>query len=207
MGRERKVIGRSIPMVTQLAKLLAFCTIFTASAASAAEDAAPKVLFQTNLGEIIFELDREHAPATVANFLRYVTEGHFDGTVFYRVVPGFVIQAGSFDAEGKPRGVHDPIPLETATTASNARGTMAMGHGDDPNSARAEFFINLVDNKAIDRQPDDFDNKTGYAVFGHVASGMDVVDAIAALPLGGVGPFPGAAPLTPAVIQKASVLK
>jgi cyclophilin family peptidyl-prolyl cis-trans isomerase len=192
----------------RIVKLLAFAgTTFAVSAAYAAEDAAPKVSFQTNLGEIVFELDREHAPATVANFLRYVTEGHFDGTVFYRVVPGFVIQAGSFDAEGKPRGVHDPIPLETATTPSNTRGTMAMGHGDDPNSARAEFFINLADNKALDRQPDDLDNKTGFAAFGHVASGMDVVDAIAALPLGGVGPFPGAAPLTPAVIQKASVLK
>jgi cyclophilin family peptidyl-prolyl cis-trans isomerase len=208
MGRERKDGSRPIQRVGQVAQLLAFAaSMFAAGIASAAEDAAPKVLFQTSLGEITFELDREHAPLTVANFLRYVTEGHFDGTVFYRVVPGFVIQAGSFDAQGKPRGVHDPIPLETATTASNARGTMAMGHGDDPNSARAEFFINLVDNKAIDRQPDDLDNKTGYAVFGHVASGMDVVDAIAALPLGGVGPFPGAAPLTPAVIQKASVLK
>ena len=192
----------------RIAKLFVFAgTIFAVSIASAAEDAAPKVSFQTSLGEIIFELDREHAPATVANFLRYVTEGHFDGTVFYRVVPGFVIQAGSFDAEGKPRGVHDPIPLETATTPSNARGTMAMGHGDDPNSARAEFFINLANNKALDRQPDDSDNKTGFAAFGHVASGMDVVDAIAALPLGGPGPFPGAAPLTPVVIQKASVLK
>ena len=192
----------------RVAKPFAFAaTIFAAGMAFAAEDAAPKVSFQTSLGEIIFELDREHAPATVANFLRYVNEGHFDGTVFYRVVPGFVIQAGSFDAEGKPRGVHEPIPLETATTPSNTRGTMAMGHDDDPNSARAEFFINLANNKALDRMPDDMDNKTGFAAFGHVASGMDVVDAIAALPLGGPGPFPGAAPLTPVVIQKAAVLK
>ena len=197
-----------IRALNRIAKLAAFAaTIFAASAALAAEDAAPRVSFQTSLGEITFELDREHAPLTVANFLRYVTEGHFDGTVFYRVVPGFVIQAGSFDAEGKPRGVHDPIPLEAATTPSNARGTMAMGHGDDPNSARAEFFINLADNKAIDRRPDDFDNKTGFAAFGHVVTGMDVVDAIAALPLGGPGPFPGAAPLTPVVIQKASILQ
>ena len=197
-----------IRTLKRIAMLAAFAgTIFAAGAAFAAEDAAPRVSFQTSLGEIIFELDRERAPVTVANFLGYVMEGHFDGTVFYRVVPGFVIQAGSFDAEGKPRGVHDPIPLETATTLSNARGTMAMGHGDDPNSARAEFFINLVDNKAIDRRPDDFENKTGFAVFGHVATGMDIVDAIAALPLGGPGPFPGAAPLTPVVIQKASILK
>jgi cyclophilin family peptidyl-prolyl cis-trans isomerase len=197
-----------IRALQRIGKLAAFAgTIFAASATLAADDAAPRVSFQTSLGDIVFELDREHAPITVANFVRYVIEGHFDGTVFYRVVPGFIIQAGSFDAEGKPRGVHDPIPLETATTLSNARGTMAMGHGDDPNSARAEFFINLVDNKAIDRRPDDFESKTGFATFGHVVSGMDVVDAIAALPLGGPGPFPGAAPLMPVVIQKASVLK
>jgi cyclophilin family peptidyl-prolyl cis-trans isomerase len=194
--------------VQRMAKLAVFAGIlFAGSVTRAADDAAPRVSFQTSLGEIIFELDPEHAPITVANFLRYVTEGHFDGTVFYRVVPGFVIQAGSFDAEGNPRGVHDPIPLETATTPSNARGTMAMGHGDDPNSARAEFFINLVDNKAIDRRPDDYENKTGYATFGRVVSGMDIVDAIAALPLGGPGPFPGAAPLMPVVIQSASILK
>jgi cyclophilin family peptidyl-prolyl cis-trans isomerase len=186
--------------------LLAGLLVF-APTTLAAQDAAPKVSIATSMGDIVLELDREHAPAAVDNFLRYAKEGHFDGTVFYRVVPGFVIQAGSFDAQGKPRGVHDPIPLETATSASNLRGTITMAHGDEPNSARAEFFINLADNKALDRQPDDQDNKTGFAVFGHVVEGLDVVDRIASTPLGGgYGPFADAAPATPVMILKVMIL-
>jgi cyclophilin family peptidyl-prolyl cis-trans isomerase len=152
------------------------------------------------------ELDAEHTPATVANFLRYAKEGHFDGTVFYRVVPGFVIQAGSIDAEGKQRPTHDSIPLETANSPSNTRGTIAMARGDEPGSATAEFFINLADNTALDRQVDDHDNKTGYAAFGHVVDGMDVVNRIASVPLmGGFGPFPDAAPAMPVTIIRVTV--
>jgi cyclophilin family peptidyl-prolyl cis-trans isomerase len=180
---------------------LAFVSM-TALVASAAV-ATPTATLQTSLGDIVLELDREHTPATVENFVRYAKEGHFNGTVFYRVVPGFVIQAGSYDAMGKPRGVHEPIPLETANAQHHLRGTIAMGHGDDPNSARAEFFINLADQPTFDRLPEDMDNKTGYAAFGHVVGGMEVVDAISMVPLGGgIGPFADAAPLTPVVIQK-----
>jgi cyclophilin family peptidyl-prolyl cis-trans isomerase len=168
--------------------------------------ATPTATLFTSMGAIVVELDREHTPATADNFVRYAKEGHFDGTVFYRVVPGFVIQAGSYDAMGKPRDVHDPIPLETANARSNLRGTIAMGHGDEPNSARAEFFINLADAKGLDRQPDDMDNKTGFAAFGHVIGGMDVVDRISKVPLGGgVGPFADAAPVTAVVIQKVMI--
>jgi cyclophilin family peptidyl-prolyl cis-trans isomerase len=165
--------------------------------------AAPTATMQTSMGDIVLELDREHTPATVDNFIRYAKEGHFDGTVFYRVVPGFVIQAGSYDATGKPRPVHDPIPLETAKAQSNLRGTIAMGRAAEPDSARAEFFINLADTAGLDRLPDDMDNKTGYAAFGHVVGGMEVVDAISMVPLGGgIGPFGDAAPVTPVIIQK-----
>ena len=165
--------------------------------------AAPTATMQTSMGDIVLELDREHTPATVDNFIRYAKEGHFDGTVFYRVVPGFVIQAGSYDATGKPRPVHDPIPLETAKAQSNLRGTIAMGRAAEPDSARAEFFINLADTPGLDRLPDDMDNKTGYAAFGHVVGGMEVVDAISMVPLGGgIGPFGDAAPVTPVIIQK-----
>jgi cyclophilin family peptidyl-prolyl cis-trans isomerase len=167
---------------------------------------APRATIETSLGNIVVELDAEHTPGTVANFAQYAREGHFDGTVFYRVVPGFVIQAGSFDAQGQPRGVHDPIPLETANASPNLRGTITMARDDEPNSARAEFFINLADNKSLDHQPDDHDNKTGFAPFGHVVEGMDVVDRIAQLPLnGGIGPFPDAAPATPVVIMKVTI--
>jgi cyclophilin family peptidyl-prolyl cis-trans isomerase len=167
----------------------------------------PRVSFQTSMGEIVLELDREHAPATVDNFLRYAREGHYDGMVFYRVVPRFVIQAGSYDAKGNHRPTHDPIPLEANNKLSNTRGSVAMARQDEPNSATAEFFIDLSDLKGLDQAPDDSENKTGYAVFGHVVGGMDVVDAIAQVPLGGDGPFPAAAPTTPITIQKVTIIE
>ncbi len=171
-----------------------------------AQSPAPRATIETSMGNIVIELDAEHTPATVANFERYAREGHFDGTVVYRVAPGFVIQAGSSDAQGNTRDVHDPIPLETAAAGSNLRGTVAMARADDPTSATAEFFINLADNTGLDHQPDDHDNKTGYAVFGHVVEGMDVVDRIAMVPLmGGVGPFPDAAPAMPVTIVKVTI--
>jgi peptidyl-prolyl cis-trans isomerase A (cyclophilin A) len=194
--------------VTRTAKLiLALASGFLlAPLPLAAQDAAPRVSMETSLGTIVFELDREHTPASVDNFLRYAKEGHFDGTVFYRVVPGFVIEAGSLDAAGKGRGVHEPIPLESANAQSNARGTITMAHGDEPDSATAEFFINLADNKGLDRMPDDHDNKTGYAAFGRVIEGMDVVDSIAKVPLnGGYGPFGDAAPAMPVTIVKVTI--
>jgi len=171
-----------------------------------AQTPAPRATIQTSMGNIVVELDAEHTPATVANFVLYAKEGHFDGTMIYRVAPGFVIQMGSIDAQGMSRTVHDPIPLETANAASNLRGTISMARADDPNSATAEFFINLADNSGLDHMADDHDNKTGYATFGHVVEGMDVVDRIAMVPLmGGVGPFPDADPATPVTITKVTV--
>lgn len=169
--------------------------------------AAPQVLIQTSLGNITVALDPAHAPGTVQNFLRYVTEGHYDGTVFYRVVPGFVIQAGSYDADVHYRSVHGDIPLEANTGLKNLRGTIAMARQADPDTANAEFFINLADNADLDHHADDPGNTTGYAVFGKVVSGMDVVDKIAAVPLGDHGPMPGAAPVDPVVIEKVSVVQ
>ena len=159
----------------------------------------PKVVISTDMGDIEIQLDAVHAPLTVANFLRYAHEGHYDGTIFYRVVAGFVIQAGSWEPNLQTRAVHSPIPLEAGL--SNLRGTIAMARGDTPASATAEFFINLVDNPALDRQASDSANTTGYAVFGQVVAGMDVVDKIAAVPVGDHGPFAGAAPVTPVVIN------
>ncbi len=166
----------------------------------------PNVIIQTSMGDIGLVLDRAHAPQSVDNFLRYVTEGHYDGTLVYRVVPGFVIQAGSFDSATNTRPTHDPIPLEANNGLSNVRGTIAMARMNDPNSATAEFFINLADNTRLDHQADDTGNTTGYAVFGHVVSGMDVVDKIAAVPLGDGGPMPGAWPLEPVTIEKVSIV-
>ncbi len=168
--------------------------------------AEPTVAIDTSMGTIVIDLDRAHAQKTVDNFLRYVSEGHYDGTLVYRIAPGFVIQAGSYDSPTHSRPVHDPIPLEAGNGLSNRRGTMAMARQSDPDSATAEFFINLADNARLDRQPGDADGTTGYAVFGRVVSGMDVVDKIASVPIGVGGPMPGAWPQTPITIQRVRIL-
>ncbi len=161
---------------------------------------------ETSLGTITATLDDTHAPKTVANFVRYAREGHFDGTVIYRVVPGFVIQMGSYDAKGNAKPAHAAIALETAGGLTNARGTLSMARSD-PNSATAEFFINLSDNASLDPDASAPANTTGYAVFGHVTGGMDVVDKIVAVPLGGsAGPFPPeASPMEPVTITRVTV--
>jgi cyclophilin family peptidyl-prolyl cis-trans isomerase len=181
--------------------------VLAAAPARAQDTPTPRVIIETSKGDMLVQLDREHTPKTVENFLRYVKEGHYDGTVFYRVVPGFIIQAGSYDAEGKPRPVSDGIPLETATSQSNVRGTITLAHGDEPDSGRAEFFINLGNNTGLDRKPEDMDNKTGFAAFGRVIEGMNVATAISMVPaMGGIGPFPDAAPVMPVTINKITIL-
>ena len=173
---------------------------------AAAQSAPPYVALLTTMGSIVVRLDPEHAPASVANFLRYVNEKHFDDTLFYRVVPGFVIQAGSYGLDGKSRPTHESIPLEANNGLKNVRGAISMARNDDPNSADAEFFIVLADNPGLDHKPDDPGNTTGYAVFGRVVQGMDIVDMIAGVPLGGTGPFGAAAPGTPVVINRTLLL-
>jgi cyclophilin family peptidyl-prolyl cis-trans isomerase len=175
---------------------------------SAAATASPEARMETNMGTIVIALDADKSPATVANFIRYAKEGHYNGTIFYRVVPDFVIQAGSLGADGKWRPVHKPIPLETASDLSNKRGTIAMAREEKPASALAEFFINLSDDNArgLDRKAMEAPNTAGYAVFGHVTAGMDVVDAIAHVPLGGGrGSFPDNDPKKSVIIKKVTI--
>lgn len=168
----------------------------------------PKLLIATSMGDITLQLDSVRAPKSVANVLRYVREKHYDNTAFYRVAHGFVIQMGSFDANGKGRGIHPgPVPLEANNGLSNLRGTVAMARAEEPDSATAEFFINLADNLPLDHKADDAANTTGYAVFGQVLSGMDVVDAIGQVPTGDNGPMPGQAPVTPIIVKKVTLLK
>ncbi|MGN6516903.1 MAG: peptidylprolyl isomerase [Rhizomicrobium sp.] len=173
-----------------------------AAASAAGAQAAQQAVIDTSLGTVTVTLDAQRAPRTVANFIRYANEKHFDGTVFYRVVPGALIQAGSYDADGSPRGgIHAPIPFEGGNGLKNARGSIAMAHGDDPDSATAEFFIDIAPLPSLDHDA----ANTGFTVFGQVTGGMDVVDKIAALPLGGKGPFEGAAPLTPVTIRTVQI--
>ena len=177
------------------------------AAPAAPQEPPPRVSLQTSMGQIVLELNRERAPLTVANFLRYVMEGHFNNTVIYRVVPRFVIQGGSVGANGNGKPVHEPIPLEANNGLPNLRGTITMARSSDPASATAEFFINLVDNPGLNQEAGDTENRTGYAVFGRVVSGMEAVDLITQMPLGGgYGPFPANAPLIPVIIRSATIL-
>ena len=170
--------------------------------------AQPEARIETSLGTIVILLENDKAPATVANFIRYAKQGHFNNTVIYRIVPGFVIQAGSMKTDGTWKQAGKPIPLETATGLSNKRGAIAMARDDKPGSATAEFFIDLADTdaQALDAKAGAAPNTTGYAVFGSVTAGMEVVDAIVAVPLGGgKGFFPANYPKTAIIIKKVTI--
>ncbi len=132
------------------------------------------VVIETSKGTIEVELDRESAPVTVENFATYVNEGFYDGTVFHRVINGFMVQGGGFTPEGTQKETHPPIILESSNGLKNKRGTVAMARTMDPDSATSQFFISVADNSFLDYSP----GNPGYAVFGKVVSGMDTVDKI-----------------------------
>ncbi len=136
------------------------------------------VTLETSMGNIVIELDRQAAPVTVKNFLEYAEAGFYDGTIFHRVIPGFMIQAGGFTADLKRKNTRSPIVNEAWNSRSNTRGTIAMARYSDPNSATSQFFINHIDNAPLNYVDSEH---AGYAVFGKVTQGMDVVDAIAAV--------------------------
>ena len=164
-----------------------------------------QVKFETTQGNFVVQLDKAKAPVTVANFLTYVKEGFYDGTVFHRVIPGFMAQGGGFTTDFKQKPVHDPIKNEANNGLLNKRGSIAMARTSDPNSATAQFFINFIDNTFLN-----FSSPTpkgwGYTVFGEVVEGMDVVDGFGKIPTGSGGPFPTDVPKTPVVINKATVI-
>jgi cyclophilin family peptidyl-prolyl cis-trans isomerase len=138
----------------------------------------PTLAFSTTAGDFTVELAATEAPESVANFLQYAADGHFDGTLFHRVIPGFMIQGGGFASGLEQKPTRPPIRNEAANGLRNSRGTLAMARTSDIHSATSQFFINLSDNDFLDHAPGNY----GYAVFGRVTSGMDVVDAIAAVP-------------------------
>jgi len=163
---------------------------------------AQKVRLDTSMGPIVIELDAAKAPKSVANFVEYVKAGHYDGTIFHRVIPDFMIQGGGFTPEMQQKPTRAPIPLEARNGLSNVRGSVAMARTSDPNSATAQFFINIKDNAFLDAA--NARDGAGYTVFGKVVSGMDVVDKIWAVPTGNKGPFQNV-PVTPVLIRKASL--
>ena len=177
----------------------------SAAAPAAAAAEGPRVAFETTQGSFVLELDRSSAPETVANFLRYIRAGHYRGTVFHRVIAGFMIQGGGFTEGYRQRPTAAPVRNEADRAGPNDRGTIAMARTSDPHSATAQFFINVADNEFLNhrgRTPRGW----GYTVFGRVVEGMETVDRIAALPTGAGGPFPQDVPREAVVIRETRVL-
>ena len=164
--------------------------------------AAPRVLLSTSEGDITLELDAMRAPKTVENFLAYVRAGHYEGTIFHRVISNFMIQGGGFTADLQQKPTRAPIPIESRNGLKNERGAIAMARTSDPNSATAQFFINVVDNARLDFPS--FDGH-GYTAFGKVVAGMDIVDRIRDTPTKADGPHQNL-PVQPIVIRKAQIL-
>lgn len=169
---------------------------------SAADESKPRVLMQTSMGDIVIELEQEKAPQTVANFLQYVDDGFYDGTIFHRVINGFMIQGGGFTAEMEKKETRGPITNEADNMLRNTIGSIAMARTGDPHSATAQFFINVANNTSLD-----FREKTqrawGYAVFGRVVKGMEVVKAIKGVATGNLGAYRNV-PKETIIITKAS---
>jgi len=159
---------------------------------------AQKVKLATSMGDIVLELDKDKAPKTVDNFVQYVKDGHYDGTIFHRVIEGFMIQGGGMKPDMSEKRTRAPIPLEAHNGLSNTRGTVAMARTAMPDSATSQFFINVVDNPNLDSYGG------GYAVFGKVTQGMDVVDKIKAVRTANKGPHQNV-PLEPVLIKKATL--
>jgi peptidyl-prolyl cis-trans isomerase A (cyclophilin A) len=186
--------------------VIAGAAIFSVATSAAAEN-APKVRFVTTAGEFVVEVYPDKAPKTVENFLQYVKDKHYNGTVFHRVIENFMVQGGGFDANYVQKKTRAPVVHEGREAMAkggprNVPGTLAMARTNDPNSATAQFFINVKDNGFLDPSA----QQPGYTVFGKVVAGMDVVQKIKAAPTGPGGPFPSDVPKTPILINSATLV-
>jgi cyclophilin family peptidyl-prolyl cis-trans isomerase len=186
-----------------------FLAMAVGMSAAPALAANPQVELETTAGTIRVELYPDATPKTVENFLKYVNAGHYNGTQFHRVIKGFMIQVGGYDAEFRERPTRPPIPIEADQSVkaglSNKPGTVAMARTGDPNSATSQFFINVGDNRRLDFRSADAQGY-GYTVFGKVTAGMDVVEKIATTPTGAGGRFPTDVPTERVVIKSARVV-
>lgn len=188
--------------------LLATAPVAAQQTATAPLDPTPRVLMVTSHGRIVLELDRERAPRTVANFLQYAHEGHYNGTIFHRVIDNFLIQGGRYTPDLQRKPVRESIPSEADNGLSNLRGTIAAARApSDPDSATSEFFINVVDNPRLDYTGPDSPYTRGYTVFGRVVSGMEVVDRIRAVPTEAREPLGQGVPVEPVIIERMEVLE
>jgi peptidyl-prolyl cis-trans isomerase A (cyclophilin A) len=188
-----------------LAAAILMLGVLPARHAARADDAAPnpQVRVVTNAGEFIIEVFADRSPLTAANFLRYVREGFYSNVLIHRVVPNFVIQGGGYDATTQTlKPVHDSIVNESGNGLQNKRGTVGLARSVQPHSGNSQFYVNLVDNPDLDPVP----SRWGYAVFGRVVEGMDVIDHIAETATGAVGPFKQDSPLKPVIIQSMTIV-
>jgi len=168
--------------------------------------AGPRVALHTNLGDLVIELDPAKAPVSVENFLQYVRDGHYNGTIFHRVIDNFMAQGGGFTADLQQKPTRAPIKNEANNGLSNLRGTVAMARTTDPHSAAAQFFINVVDNPRLDFVSEQNGFTWGYTVFGKVVEGLETVDKIRAAETGPQGPFARDVPKTAITIESAEIL-
>jgi len=198
-------LSRRIVLAGLMAAATALSPLAAMAQGASPAAAAPKserVQFVTNAGKFTVEVYPDAAPKTVANFLGYVKSGFYNGTIFHRVINGFMVQAGGFDRDMKEKPTQAPIPLESRNGLKNKAGTVAMARTSDPNSAAAQFFVNVVDNPNLDYpQPDG----NGYAVFGKVVEGMDTIDKIKTTPTTAYGAMRNV-PAAPIVIESATVV-
>jgi len=199
---------RFLTWAMSLSATLALSMPLAAQAQTSARTAGTtKVRISTSMGDIEAELYADKAPKTVANFVQYVNDKHYDGTIFHRVIAGFMVQGGGYDAQYKEKKTRAPVQHEgrqaLAAGLKNNTGTLAMARTNDPQSATSQFFINVVDNAFLDPSMQSF----GYTVFGKVTSGMDVLQKIRTTPTGASGPFPSDVPRTPVLIQSITLLK
>jgi peptidyl-prolyl cis-trans isomerase A (cyclophilin A) len=178
-----------------------------AVAADATKAANPQVVLHTSMGDITVELYADKAPKSVENFLQYTKDGFYNGTVFHRVIGNFMVQGGGFTKDLVQKRTRPAIQNEANNGLSNLKGTLAMARTGDPHSATSQFFINVVDNKRLDYVSDQSGATYGYAVFGKVTSGMDVVDKIKAVETSAQGPLPGDVPKVAITIDKVELVK
>ena len=190
-------------MTQRMASLFAFFVVACSlSTVTYADSATPHVRMQTTMGVIVFELDSARAPLTAATFLAYVKAGHYNGTLFHRVVPGFVIQGGGYTEKNEEKPTAAPVVNESGNGLSNRRGTLALARTGDPHSGTSQFYINMADNVQLDPQP----GRWGYAVFGRVIQGMDIAQKISETPTGVSGPFEDA-PIKQVMIEKMEIVE
>ena len=182
---------------------VAAAALISAAPAFAQDAANPKVKLTTSMGDIVVQLDASKAPKIVENFLAYVKDKHYDGTIFHRVMDGFMIQGGGFTPDMQQKATKAPVPLEATNGLKNDTYTIAMARTGNPNSATSQFFINVKNNDMLNApKPDGY----GYTVFGKVVSGTEVVDKIKAVATGNKGPHQNV-PTTPVVIESATLVK